>query len=361
MHWIWRSILISTFLSAGVFLFVYFSETGTLPSLAGNWMGLSLALVLGNLVGAGMVWINHTYDKVLPWNRHITGRFLLEVFSGLVLVVVAASIYLYGFINQVVEVDAAESFWAEYWDGIVKFGIVALVMVYLFSMVTFSIFSYNQYAVYQIRSLSLEREQLDLQFEALKSQLSPHFLFNSLNTISSLIYKDIRCAEHFIRQLAHTYSYILGNDDEKLVTLAQELEMMKAYFDMQKTRYGEALSMDVDLPDNIRQTCIPPLTLQMLLENALKHNLVDEENPLIIRVDYDEPGRVIIVSNNHIPKPELIRIGNNLVDRPPQEHSHKIGLSNIRKRYAFFTHRKPEVNFENDFMVKLPIIEKRSE
>ena len=361
MHWILRSILVSTFLSAGVFLFIFYSETGTMPALENNWMGLSIALLMGNLVGAGLLWLNQTYNKVLPWNKHITGRFLLEVFSGIVLVMIAAFIYVYAFVDQVVEVDAAESFWAEYWDGIVKFGIVALVLVYLFSMVSFSVYSYNQYAVYQIKALSLEREQLDLQFEALKSQLSPHFLFNSLNTISSLIYKDIHMAEDFIRQLAHTYSYILGNDDERLVKLEDELQMTSSFFEMQKTRYGDALKMKIEIPEDIRQTWIPPLTLQMLIENALKHNLVDDQNPLIINLGADAKSEQLIVWNNHVPKPELLQIGNNLVDRPKTENSHKIGLSNIRKRYAFFTNRKPEVLFEKDFIVKLPLIESNHE
>lgn len=361
MHWIWRSIVVSTLLSAGVFLFIFYSETGELPALKNLWTGFSLAILLGNLVGAGLIWINHTYNKVLPWNKHITGRFLLEVFSGIIVVMVAAFIYVYAFVDQVVEVDAAESFWAEYWDGIVKFGIVALVLIYLFSMVSFSVFSYNRYAVYQIKALSLEREQLDLQFEALKSQLSPHFLFNSLNTISSLIYKDIQLAENFIRQLAHTYSYILGNDDERLVKLEDELQMTHAFFEMQKTRYGDAVNMKIQIPTTFNQTLIPPLTLQMLLENALKHNMVDEANPLTIQITVDEKTKELIIRNNHVPKPELLKIGNNLVDRPNEEHSHKIGLSNIRKRYAFFTNRKPQVLFEEDFIVKLPLIEANDE
>jgi hypothetical protein len=357
MHWIWRSILISSTVSAGVFLFIYYSETGTLPLLDENWAGLSFALLLGNLVGIGMFWLNRSFHKILPWNRHITGRFLMEVFSGFLLVSLAAMIYVYGFVDQMVEADLQESFWEEYWDGVVKFGIVALVIIYLFSLVNFSIFSYNQYAVQQIRALSLERQQLDLQFEALKSQLSPHFLFNSLNTISSLIYKDLHLAENFIRQLAHTYSYILGNDETKLVMLKTEMDMMLAFFEMQKTRYGDALGLDIDVPEIINHTFIPPLTLQMLLENALKHNLVDENNPLHIRLFFEPKERVLVMQNNHIPRPELIRIGNNLVDRPKNGNSHKIGLSNIRKRYAYFTNRQPEVIFEKDFMVKLPLIE----
>ncbi|MCB2219225.1 MAG: histidine kinase [Bacteroidetes bacterium] len=361
MHWIWRSILISSTISAGIFLFVFYSETGALPLMDENWVGLSLALLLGNLVGAGMFRLNLSFNKILPWNRHITGRFIMEVFSGFLLVTLAAMIYIYGFVDQIVETDLLDSFWEEYWDGVVKFGIVSLVIIYLFSLVNFSIFSYNQYAVQQIRTLSLERQQLNLQFEALKSQLSPHFLFNSLNTISSLIYKDLHLAENFIRQLAHTYTYILGNDETKLVKLKIEMEMMQSFFEMQKTRYGDALSLKIDVPEEIKQTYIPPLTLQMLLENALKHNLVEDDNPLHLRLFFMSKEDMLVLQNNHIPRPELIRIGNSLVDRPKNGNSHKIGLSNIRKRYAYFTNRQPAVIFEKDFIVKLPIIEKNVE
>lgn len=356
MRWLWRNILISSVLALAVYVFIYYSETGNLPEIKSNWQGMALALVLVNLCGAGLHEISRFLNRSLPWNRNVTARFFIEVFSGIILFSVAGLIYVYGFIDRVVGIGNLEAFWKDYWDGVVKFGILSVVLIYLYSLANFSIFSYNQYAVRQLQSLSLEREQLGLQYDALKSQLSPHFLFNSLNTISSLIYKDITLAENFIRQLAHTYSYILGNEETKLVSLEKELEIFYAFYRMQQTRYGDSVDLEVNLPDHLLKTQMPPLTLQMLLENALKHNLVDKTHPLYLKLYFDEDKNMLVMENNHTTRPELIRIGNNLLDRPESENSHKIGLGNIRSRYAYFIRQKPEIIFEDRFIVKLPII-----
>jgi sensor histidine kinase YesM len=222
--------------------------------------------------------------------------------------------------------------------------------------VNFSVFSFNQYAHVQLQTIKLERTQLNLQFEALKSQLSPHFLFNGLNTISSLIYKDIRLTERFIRQLAGTYRYILRTGELKLVAVEQETIMAENYFFMQKTRFGDSISLEINLDDKLKTSLIPPLTLQMLIENALKHNQIREENNLKLTIKNID-HKFIIVENNILPKPELLKIGNNLVDRPKQIKSHKIGLANIRSRYAYFTNRPVDIVINQKFTVKLPVIQ----
>jgi len=206
-------------------------------------------------------------------------------------------------------------------------------------------------------NLREERNQLNLQFEALKTQLSPHFLFNALNTISSLIYKDISLAEDFIRRLAHTYRYILRTNDQKLIRLETEVEMLNAFYFMQKIKFEDCFELKVDLSEEVLNTRIPPLTLQMLMENALKHNLICDEKTLRMDVE-EEDGKYLVVKNNIIPKTELLKIGNNLVDRPREIKSHKIGLNNIRNRYAFFTNRNIEVSKDLNFTVKLPLIER---
>jgi len=207
----------------------------------------------------------------------------------------------------------------------------------------------------QIETIRVERDQLNLQFEALKSQLSPHFLSNALNTISSLIYRDIKQSDKFIRRLASTYSYILKTDDKKLVRFSRELEMTKSYFYMQKIRYGDFFNFEINLDAKTLDSYIPPLTLQMLAENALKHNMVGEDTSLVIHFSQNSSDQ-IIVSNNIVKKPELVKIGNNLLDRPKSDGSHKMGLQNIRNRYGYFTNRKIEIEIDKNFTVKLPII-----
>jgi LytS/YehU family sensor histidine kinase len=204
------------------------------------------------------------------------------------------------------------------------------------------LYSYKQYAVTQIESIQSERKQLELQFEALKGQISPHYLFNSLNTISSLIYKDPQSAEQFVRRLAQTYQYILSTQSKKYVTLAEEIDFVQSYYYLLKIRFQQALTVEINLPASIMASQIPPLTLQMLVENAVKHNSINPDNPMFIYISALDNTQLRISNTKNEPK-ELAP-------------SFKIGLENIKKRYEFFTDRKIEITDADKFMVSLPIL-----
>ena len=359
MHWIWRNIIISSVAACFVFAFLYYSETGNFPDPSAHLIHFLTTLVLFNAAGIGMHFLDRRFNQVIPWNRNITARFFLEVMAGLVLLTLASILFTVLFLQNPDPSAAGNAFWQEYWDGAVKFGILSLVIVFIYAMVNFSIYSYNQYSKYQIEQVRLERTQLNLQFEALKSQLSPHFLFNALNTISSLIYRDVNLAEDFIRRMAHSFRYILNTNDSRLVSLRNEMDMLRAYFFMQKIKYESCVELVDEVPAAWLDTLVPPLTLQMLAENAMKHNLICEEKKLVVALS-GEDG-YLVVRNNIIPKTELLKIGNNLVDRPKDKDSHRIGLSNIRNRYAFFTRKQIDVTVNKEFIVKLPIIHPREQ
>lgn len=360
MHWIWRNTIISSVVGFSIFIFVFNSETGQAPNFAVDLLPLVAALILFNMVGVGMYHLSRRYNGLLPWNKNISARFFLEVSSGLVLMALASLVFTALFLLDLEPLESGSTPWQEYWDGAVKFGVISLVVIYVYALVNFSIFSYNQYSVHQIDQLREERNQINLQFEALKTQLSPHFLFNALNTISSLIYKDIQLAEDFIRRLAHTYRYILRTNDQKLISMAAEMEMLKAYYFMQKIKYEDCIEMKEELDRSTLDTVLPPLTLQMLMENALKHNLICDDKKLVLEITTGDDD-CLVVKNNIIPKTELLKIGSNLVDRPKDRGSHKIGLSNIRNRYAFFTNKEIEVSKDHNFTVKLPLIKQNIE
>ncbi len=354
MHWIWRNLIISTVIGLFVFVFLYYSETGITPDIAVHLVPLATALVLFNGVGIGLHYLGRRLDAFIPWNKAITARFLLEIAAGLILLLIGSLVFSLLFLDMAGGAEGGAAFWHQNRDGAIKFGILSLVIVFVYAMVNLSIFSYNQYSRFQVARVRLERQQLNLQFEALRSQLSPHFLFNALNTISSLIYRDIGLAEDFIRRMAHSYRYILATNDRKLVSLQSELDMLKAYFFMQKIKYESCIDLVAELPEPVMGSVIPPLTLQMLLENAMKHNLICEDRKLVVTLSAQDG--YLLVANNIIPKTELLKIGNSLLNRPREEGSHKIGLSNIRNRYSFFTQKKVEVILNKDFTVKLPIL-----
>jgi len=347
-------------LAIGGFVFLFYSETGLWPVIDDYGFEYLLAIITVNVGGGILYYSNVSFNKILPFNKYRSFRFVAEVLSGFIIFLILGLLFIYIYIGQIVMPDELNNFWTEHWDGLVKFGILTLVFTYIYSLINFSIYSYNQYAVVHIEKMRIDRHQLKLQFEALKNQLSPHFLFNSLNTISSLIYKDINLSENFIRKLAGTYQFILNTDDQKLIKLNREIEMVEAFYFMQRIKYEDCIAVEINISPELENTFIPPLTIQMLMENAFKHNLIDEKKQLKIEI-YDEDQKFIVVRNNFIQKPELLKIGNNLIDRPQNGDSHKIGLKNIRERYFYFARQDIEVQFDDFFTVKLPIIKNYSE
>ena len=342
-------------MAIAVYLFVFYSETTVFPKLIDQWAGILLAVVLVNFIGWGMVSLNTVLNKYVPWNTKITLRFVIEVGSGIILSAIAAVIFIYAYIAQAYTNDEITLVELIY-DGVIKFGIVTVVIIYVYSLINFSVFSYNQYSVGQIESLTSDRIQLDLRFAALKSQLNPHFLFNALNTISSLIYMDVKLAEDYIRQLARIYDYILETDDTKLIAFKDELEMVTGYFFMQKTRYDDRVELNISKGLENITGFIPPFTLQILVENALKHSIISEENPLRIEITSNNNGR-IVVRNNIINKSDSTSSMNHLLNKQKDSESYKIGLSNIKSRYKFLTDKTIEVSSVNDFTVSIPLIQ----
>lgn len=185
-----------------------------------------------------------------------------------------------------------------------------------------------------------EKESISARYENLKSQINPHFLFNTLNVLTNLVYEDQDKAVKFIKQLSEVYRHVLDTRDKELVTLEEERKFLDSYLFLQQMRFGEKLKLKIQL--NGLNSLMPPLVLQMLIENAIKHNEVSEENPLTISV-YQE-DRFIVVENNFQKKTVLA------------EDSPGMGLENISKRYKFLTDTPVEILQGDKFIVKLPII-----
>jgi sensor histidine kinase YesM len=193
-----------------------------------------------------------------------------------------------------------------------------------------------------IESERLKKEQISARYEALKSQVNPHFLFNSLNVLSSLVHRDADLAERFIRQLSDVYRYILDSREKETVPVSEELKTLRAYLFLMDIRFGAALQVDISIPENLRGQ-IAPLTLQMLVENALKHNEISKANPLHIEIGIED-NTWVVVRNNLSPK-------NILPD------STGIGLANIQARYQMLSGKTILItDHDGFFTVKVPIL-----
>ncbi|MEM6526246.1 MAG: histidine kinase [Bacteroidota bacterium] len=203
-----------------------------------------------------------------------------------------------------------------------------------------------QYKNSQLEAETLKKQNAEARFEALRNQINPHFLFNSFNVLSSLVYKDADTSSKFIDQLSNVYRYLLFNQQNKIVKLSEEIAFLESYIYLLKIRFQDNLDIKKDIADRVRDTYIAPATLQLLIENAIKHNVVSKASPLAINVFSN--GKYLIVENS-------IQL------KEVKEESTNIGLNNIRDRYNYLCGDDAiVVNANGKFTVKIPIIETES-
>ncbi len=210
--------------------------------------------------------------------------------------------------------------------------------------------SESMHSLAKWRETMLEKEQLRKatlqgQVESLKNQVNPHFLFNTLNSLSSLINDEPERAELFVDEMANVYRYLLQTNDRELTLLSTEINFITSYFHLLKTRYGQGIELEVTIADAFMEERLPPLTLQMLVENAVKHNVIMANKPLHISIR-TTPDRRLIVQNT-------------LQRKASRTASNKVGLANISAKYRLLAQAEVVVQETDDqFTVILPLIEK---
>ncbi|HYG02513.1 MAG TPA: histidine kinase [Chryseosolibacter sp.] len=346
LRWIALVVITSGILGTLFVVYMYYSETGKFPSIQ-NIEALFIGFFTGCITGVAIHYLNYLLDAWLPWKRIFTARFLI----GLIIDFVVA----FGIISllawTMARIKLNHWLWPEFsladedisWKAI----ILLFTCLFFYTIVYALLYSYQQYAVAQIQTLERERKQLELQFQALKSQVSPHYLFNSLNTVSSLIYKDPQSAEQFIRRLVQTYQYILATQDKPFVLLKDEVEFVQSYYYLLRIRFQQQLTVEINLPSGIMTTRIPPLTLQILVENAVKHNNLGADKMLFIYITAQDNTYLKVINT---------KTGN-----ATNVQSFRVGLENIKKRYGYFTDQKIEIKDEDKFTVSLPVIAAQEE
>lgn len=193
----------------------------------------------------------------------------------------------------------------------------------------------------------LARVSVELQLAVLKSQLDPHFLFNSLNTLASMI-DDNEPASAYLNQLADVYRYVLVNRKKNLVSLDEEMRFSNAYIYLNKTRFRENLQVEKQIIPATLGRRIAPLSLQLLVENAIKHNVVSKEHPLVIKILED--GSDYLVVANNVQAKTILRSGG-------RDESTRIGLQNFRERYRLLTNQSIDITSDaSQFRVRIPLL-----
>ncbi|MGB5418355.1 histidine kinase [Algibacter sp.] len=262
--------------------------------------------------------------------------------TGSVVITMIAIFFLRMFTFLVVYEQSMETFLENQQFKNYQFGLwITLTIVIIFHFAYF----YNKYQKNKIKEQKVIAGTASAKFDALKNQLDPHFLFNSLNVLTSLIEENPENAQKFTTSLSKVYRYVLEQKNKELVTVDEELQFAKTYMSLLKMRFEDSIVFTMPEKASNPESKVVPLSLQLLLENAVKHNMVTSNKPLHIRI-YEDQGN-LIVENNLQPKQIL-------------KKSSGVGLNNIMQRYGLLTNKKVNINKEaNRFAVGIPMLTKQ--
>lgn len=296
---------------------------------------ISIAITI--LVWEGNLRIDSLMNRKFPWEKSPGKRILVHLPVSIVFSAFVIHMSMLAFNKFVCPMPESTKS---------AFMITAIILGVLISIIILTIEIGTQFFGNWKRSLveieKYKTENLQAQLQNLKDQLNPHFLFNNLSVLSSLVYIDQDKAVGFINQLSKVYRYLLDNRNCELVTLDSELTFIQSYTYLIQIRFDKNISFDIDLPKEKMHLMLPPLSLQMLIENAIKHNEISNEMPL----------RILVKMSG-----DMVEVSNNLQLRTTTEPSSKTGLQNIKDRYKFFTTQEVEViETTNSFIVKIPLL-----
>lgn len=274
-------------------------------------------------------------NRKIPWNRSIARRITIQlaVTFAIALIVSTLITYISHLINN-------------YSNGLainLLYNAMIFSVCNILMMITLEAWLlYLEGKDTKQKSDQLEQELSQVRFEVLKNQINPHFMFNSLNVLSVLIEKDPKKAQRFIEEFSKIYRYVLETIEQPLVTVKKELEFLRSFMFLQQIRYGEDLRFSVDLPGWILDMFIPPFALQIVAENACKHNRITEHHPLHIKL-YEKDEKLIL-TNTFQPK----EAGHN---------SKMVGQKNLVTRYKMISHQRPQFRVtQGEYKAILPYV-----
>lgn len=324
----------------GIIFYNHYSGYHPLPDfeyfLWRLFRGIIISLIAAVMIAYPDLYMIYHLNKTTPWGKKNFKRILIQLLFAVSYAVVL-SIVITSLVHWIQP-------YREQFSGVLVSNALIYAIANLFMMAILEgwiFFAESRQA--EQRAKNLQEELSQIKFEVLKSQINPHFMFNSLNVLSGLINKDIGKAQQFIDEFSHIYRYVLETIEQPVATLEKELDFMRSYLFLQQIRYGDDLSYSVNIPARLMKLVLPPLSLQVVLENAIKHNIINESKPLKIEVSGE--SHHLLVKNNIQPK---LSMGT----------STGLGLKNLSKRYALISSEEPVFSVEtNHYLAKLPLID----
>lgn len=296
---------------------------------------LTIAWLILNI----LFWLN----KKVPWNDNVLKRLIVEVLTTFPVALVMG--YVFGNIVFYINIYNEQP----YDDFILSFLAISTIMTFVLVAISDWFYFFERWKESLVQNQAaltnnalLQKENIKAQYEVLKNQVNPHFLFNSLNVLSSLVYSSPQKAERFIDEFSSLYRYILDQHDEDLVELSEELSIAKSYAYLQSIRFENGVVCKFNIAsEEASDYKLFPLAMQTLLENALKHNTASKESPLNIDVSVNN-GMLIIT--------------NNLQPRVSPVDSTGIGLENIKRKYRYYDLVPKFERTKTHFICHLPLI-----
>ncbi|CAN5910958.1 hypothetical protein BH24BAC1_BH24BAC1_30170 [soil metagenome] len=324
------NILGLAFLGFLVRLIFFFQEFTLLQQLMAFFTSILVITFLWSVLNWYHHWLNHR----LSYEKELLPRLVVEIGGGLVFVFAFLTLILYLFASRApVPVEKPVM--------VTAYLIYTLIILVINAGFIGSHF-FTAWKKSLVRAERLEKEVAVVRLENLINQVNPHFLFNSLTSLNSLIFEDQQLASQFLQQLAKVYRYVLQNKERELVPLSTEVAFIQSYLFLLQTRFAEGISFQVELPPASLRKEIVPLTLQILIENAIKHNVVQLDRPLCIRITADE---------------QYLEVANNLQRKSIVETSNQSGLKNLASLYKYLSPEKVEVvETEEAFRVRVPLV-----
>ncbi|MGO4709824.1 histidine kinase [Chryseobacterium sp. 2TAF14] len=339
-----KNFITLAWISFGTSMFFFFAFTSE-KTINNFLLTVLISFMYSFVLGAGNGLINDILNKKFPWSEATTKRAIISIVTILIANVIL--VYFCNYMNFVVFQKAAttEEYFSGKYNFINWFTINVALLISAFLHAKGFMEELKKSSKKEVVEQKLIAKSANAQFESLKNQLDPHFLFNSLNVLSSLIDENPVQAQKFTASMSKIYRYVLEQKDKELVTIEDEIEFAKTYCGLLKTRFEDSVNFIFNIKEGDLRKFVVPLSLQLLLENCIKHNLATSSKPLLIRI---------------FTEGDTLCIENNLQIREQIKESAGIGLANIVQRYSLLTKKNVFIEKSEDyFKVKLPVLSEK--
>lgn len=319
-----------------LYLFFTVLKIYTFPNLSAMWQieGSVFGFIVLVVIILSMRVVDMLLDRLYPYERSLVFRLVIQFVISISIVLTLRQ-FIFHFTRSYLPIPVTRELYILATAAHVLF--IATIVLTMFGFRFF-----HKWRETELKKEILEREKATVQYDNLKNQLNPHFLFNSLTSLNSLIYENPQLASEFLQHLSKVYRYVLENKDKTVVTLDTEVRFIENYIELLTTRFADGLVISISLSDPALERRILPVTLQILIENAIKHNVTSKDSPLTIEI-YDDSDYLIV--------------RNNLQIKHTIDTSNKQGLDNLRNLYEVLVEKKMIVTqTDTTFAVHIPLI-----